>query len=328
MRIQHEHKDFQRFFVARSGVCRYGGHRPARFSRQATPSLADTMTSIADCLSMSQGVDRREATASSTFLSGDGDGYEAQMGRWSRQLAPLLIGFAGVTAAGRVLDVGCGTGSLAFALAQNPRIGSIHGIDFSPVYIEHARQQARDSRLVFQVADARALPFEDASFDHSLASLVLPFIPDVDGAMREMRRVTRSGGTIAATAWDTRGGLVIYRMFFDTAAVLDGNANERRAKACTRPATLQGGMAKAWRDAGLLDVEQDSLMIRMEFPSFADFWTSLDGKDGPYAEYLATLSAKKKAKLRDAVKAAYLDGDPDGPRSYAATAWAVKGKVP
>jgi hypothetical protein len=87
-------------------------------------------------------------------------------------------------------------------------------------------------------------------------------------------------------------------------------------------------MAKAWRDAGLLDVEQDSLMIRMKFASFADFWTSLDGKDGPYAEYLVTLSAKEKAKLRDAVEAAYLDGDPDGPRSYAATAWAVKGKVP
>jgi SAM-dependent methyltransferase len=282
------------------------------------------MTSIAAC----QSADKREATASSTFLSGDGDGYEAQMGRWSRQLAPLLISFAGVTAAGRVLDVGCGTGSLTFALVQNPRIGRVHGIDFSPVYIEHARQQARDSRLVFQVGDACALSFEDASFDHSLASLVLPFIPDIDRAVREMRRVTRSGGIIAATAWDTRGGLVIYRMFFDTAAVLDENANERRAKACTRPATRWGGMAKAWRDAGLLDVEQDSLMIRMKFASFADFWTSLDGKDGPYAEYLVTLSAKEKAKLRDAVEAAYLDGDPDGPRSYAATAWAVKGKVP
>jgi SAM-dependent methyltransferase len=282
------------------------------------------MTSIAAC----QSADKREATASSTFLSGDGDGYEAQMGRWSRQLAPLLISFAGVTAAGRVLDVGCGTGSLTFALVQNPRIGCVHGIDFSPVYIEHARQQARDSRLVFQVGDACALSFEDASFDHSLASLVLPFIPDIDRAVREMRRVTRSGGIIAATAWDTRGSLVIYRMFFDTAAVLDENANERRAKACTRPATRWGGMAKAWRDAGLLDVEQDSLMIRMKFASFADFWTSLDGKDGPYAEYLVTLSAKEKAKLRDAVEAAYLDGDPDGPRSYAATAWAVKGKVP
>src|SRR5258708_2722211 len=186
MRIQHEHKDFQRFFVARSGVCRYGGDRAARVSRRATPPPPGTMNRIVGCLSLSQGVDRREATASSTFLSGDGDGYEAQMGRWSRQLAPLLIGFAGVTAAGRVLDVGCGTGSLAFALAQNPRIGSIHGIDFSLVYIEHARQQARDSRLVFQIADARAWPFEDASFDHSLASLVLPFNPDVDGAMREM----------------------------------------------------------------------------------------------------------------------------------------------
>ena len=319
MRIQAEHKDFQGPSVARSGVWP---------PRQATTSLAGTMTSITACSSMSESAARKKATPSSTFLSGDGEGYEAQMGRWSRQLAPLLIGFAGVTAAGRVLDVGCGTGSLTFALAQNPRIGSVHGVDFSPVYIEHARQQARDSRAFFQVGDACALSFEDASFDHSLSSLVLPFIPDADQAVREMRRVTRSGGTIAATAWDTRGGLVIYRMFFDTAAVLDEAANVRRAKACIRPATRQGGMARIWRDAGLLDVEQDSLTIRMDFPSFADFWTSLDGKDGPYAEYLVTLDARKKATLRDAVAAAYLDGDPDGPRSYSATAWAVKGRVP
>ena len=267
-------------------------------------------------------------TTSSTFLSADGDGYEAQMGRWSRRLAPLLIDFAGVTGAGRILDVGCGTGSLTFALAQNPRVCAVQGIDFSPAYVEHARQRACDARVGFQVGDACALPFADASFDHSLSSLVLQFIPDADRAVREMRRVTRSGGTVAATTWDTRGGLVIHRMFFDTAAVLDPNAGERRAKACTRPMSRLGGLANAWNDAGLVDVVQDSLTIRMDYPSFADFWTSLDGKDGPYADYLGTLGAERKAKLRSMVEAAYLDGDSDGPRSYAATAWAVKGRVP
>lgn len=267
-------------------------------------------------------------TTSSTFVSADGDGYEAQMGRWSRRLAPLLIDFAGVTAGERVLDVGCGTGSLTFVLAQNPRIGAVQGVDYSPVYVEYARERAHDPRVGFQVGDACALPFADGSFDHSLSSLALQFIPDPDRAVREMRRVTRSGGTVAATTWDTRGGLVIFRMFFDIAAVLDPDANELRAKACTRPMSRSGGMANAWRGVGLVDVVQESLTIRMDYPSFVDFWTSIDGKDGPYAEYLGTLSAEGKAKLLGMVEAAYLDGDPDGPRSYAATAWAVKGKVP
>jgi 2-polyprenyl-3-methyl-5-hydroxy-6-metoxy-1,4-benzoquinol methylase len=58
---------------------------------------------------------------SSTFVSGDGDGYELQMGRWSRRLAPLFVNFAGITGTGSILDVGCGTGSLSFCLARNPR---------------------------------------------------------------------------------------------------------------------------------------------------------------------------------------------------------------
>jgi hypothetical protein len=125
-----------------------------------------------------------------------------------------------------------------------------------------------------------------------------------------------------------RGGLVYYRMIFDTAAMLDQNANERRARAYSRPMTRPGDVARAWRDVGLIDVVQDTLTIRMEFASFADFWAPAEGKDGPVADYVGTLSADAKAKLRDAVELAYLDGEADGARSYAATAWVVKGEVP
>ena len=97
----------------------------------------------------------------STFLATDGDGYELQMGRWSRRLAPLLVEFAGVVEANRVLDVGCGTGNLCLCLARNPAIGRVFGIDLSPAYVEHANR-AKDSRLSFEVGDACALPFADA----------------------------------------------------------------------------------------------------------------------------------------------------------------------
>src|SRR5215813_11519345 len=95
-------------------------------------------------------------SSSSTFLSADGAGYDLQMGRWSRRLAPLLIDFAGVTEAARVLDVGCGTGSLTFALADRSRARAVIGVDLSSEYIAHASKQSPDTRIVFEVADATA----------------------------------------------------------------------------------------------------------------------------------------------------------------------------
>src|SRR5947208_126192 len=83
----------------------------------------------------------------------------------------------------------------------------------------------------------------------------------------------------AAATWDTRGGLVFFRMFFDTAALLDPQANERRARVYTRPMTRPGELESAWRAAGLENIEAGTLTIRMEFSSFSDFWTPMEGKD-------------------------------------------------
>jgi len=264
--------------------------------------------------------------SSSTFVAVDGDSYELQMGRWSRRLAPQFVDFSKVLAGERVLDVGCGTGSLSFELAKNPKIASIHGIDFASVYIDYAT--SRGERVEFRVGDACALPFADKWFDHSLSSLVLQFIPDPERAVREMRRVTRSGGSVCATTWNTRGGLIIHRMFFDTASVLDPNGAVWRARTCARAVSQADGLAQLWRDVGLLDVIQDDIAIRMDYQSFDDFWTSLADKDGPYAEYVRTLDSKMRSMLLALIRAAYLDGEPDGPRSYMAVAWAIKGIVP
>ena len=267
-------------------------------------------------------------TSASTFVASDGDGYELQMGRWSRRLAPLFVDFAKAAEGMRFLDVGCGTGNLAFCLAQNPNTTSVQGIDLSAAYINRARAQTRDARVGFQVGDACALPFADRSFDHSLSMLALQFIPQAQLAVREMVRVTRSGGTVAAATWDTRGGLVAHRIIFDTAAMLESIGDEFRSRSCTRPMSRPGDLARAWRDAGLVDVTQDMLTIRMDFAAFADFWAPNEGMEGPTAEYFSTLTAHAQTTLREAVQRAYLDGEGDGPRSYAATAWVVRGRVP
>jgi SAM-dependent methyltransferase len=268
------------------------------------------------------------SVTSSIFMAGDGRGYERLMGRWSRRLAPLFINFAGISEGEHVLDVGCGTGSLALTLAQSPKMRSISAIDFSPIYIEHAKRLNSDPRVQFQVGDACALPFDDGSFDHCASLLVLAFIPQTEKAIREMGRVTRPGGTVAGSMWDSRGGLVFSRIFWDTAAMLHPRAVERRAQVFSRPMTRPGDLARAWRDVGFDDVTDDMITIRMEFANFDDFWSPMEGKDGPFAEYVGTLTTEEKSKLREALRSAYVDGEPDGARSYAATASVVKGRVP
>jgi len=126
-----------------------------------------------------------------------------KIGRAIRGVTPALS-----TGTGSILDVGCGTGSLSFCLARNPEIASVCGLDFSSAYVDHAKRRNHDARLDFQVGDACGLPFPNASFDHALSMLALQFIPQAGLAVREMRRVTRPGGTVAAATWDTRGGLV------------------------------------------------------------------------------------------------------------------------
>ena len=143
-----------------------------------------------------------------------------------------------------------------------------------------------------------------------------------------MRRVAKPGAVVGTAVWDARGGFVANRLFFDTAAALDAKAGERRAKNYTRPLTRPGELANAWQQAGFLEVTENLLHIRMEYTSFADYWAPFLGQDGPGAAYVNTLDDDERTRLEWAVRAAYLDGEPDGPRSYAALAWAVKGIVP
>jgi SAM-dependent methyltransferase len=267
-------------------------------------------------------------TTSSTFVAADGDGYEVLMGRWSRRLAEPFLDFAGSAPDETILDVGCGTGCLADALKRRGEFRRLVGVDFSPAYVAHAAARNTDPRVTFEVGDACALGQPDRSFDRILSLLVLQFVPRTEQAVAEMRRVARPGATVAAAVWDARGGLVANRMFFDTAAALDPKAAERRARNCTRPMSRPGELGRAWRAAGFTAVAETTVAIRMEFASFADYWAPYDGRDGPIADYVRTLGEVERARLREAVRLAYLDGEDDGPRSYAATAWAVKGVVP
>lgn len=263
----------------------------------------------------------------SSFTVHQASGYEQLMGRWSRRLAPKFIDFAGIAAGEKILDVGCGTGSLTFELAKSAVLAEIQAIDFSPVFVEAAKARNTDKRISFAQADATALPFADAAFDRSLALLVLHFVPETGKAVAEMARVTRPGGVVAAVVWDHLGGMPGMRMMIDTVAALSESGRQMRSRYCFQPMMQPSEMKRTFVEAGLADVTETELMIRMDYENFDDYWAPIAAGEGPLGKYVATLEASEKARVEAAVRDAYEAGRVDGARSFASVAWACKGVV-
>ena len=97
----------------------------------------------------------------SSFNVNQAAGYEQLMGRWSKRLAPLFVDFGGLADGERIVDVGCGTGSLTFALPKVANVREVAAVDLSPVFVEEAQRRNSDPRITFREADACALPFAD-----------------------------------------------------------------------------------------------------------------------------------------------------------------------
>jgi len=126
------------------------------------------------------------------FLATDPDVYEHFMGRWSARLAEPFLEFAGVKPGYRVLDVGCGTGTISLALAK--RGAKTVGLDVSEPYLAGARRLRSHPNVTYEHGDACHLQYSTASFDACVSTLAIDVIPEVDLVAAEMRRVTRPGG--------------------------------------------------------------------------------------------------------------------------------------
>ncbi len=266
--------------------------------------------------------------AHSTYYASDGAAYELFLGRWTQRLAAPLLDFAGFSSEGALLDVGTGTGSLAFAMAARWPERETLGIDIAAPYIAYAQSRTVGASPVFQLGDCARLPYRDGYFAGVAAQLVLNFMPEPLAAVCEMRRVTKSGGIVVAAVWDFRGGLVYQRLFWDTAAGIDPQAGAARDRLFSGPLALPDGLPSLFEDAGLNQIRRSSITIRMDYADFEDYWRPLLGGQGPVGIYVSKLSAELRCRIEEAVRGAYCSGAPDGERSLTATAWAVRGIVP
>src|SRR5258706_328698 len=94
-----------------------------------------------------------------------------------------------------------------------------------------------------------------------------------------------------------------------------------------RPMTRPNEMLAAWSDAGLRSVEQASITIRFEYENFSDYWLPIAAGEASLGKFALSLAPEQWAPLEAAVRNVYLGDEPDGPRSFATTAWACKGIV-
>lgn len=264
----------------------------------------------------------------SEFNVHNASGYEQLMGRWSQKLAPLFINFTGIADGEKILDVGCGTGSLTFALAKAANLDVIAAIDYSPIFVEEAIRRSTDPRIRIRQGDACALPYDANTFDRALALLVLHFIPEAGKAISEMRLVVRSGGVVAAAVWDHLGGMPGMRMIIDTVAALSEGGRQLRKHYCFQPVMQPGELKGTFIEQGFANGTEIQLMIRMDYQSFDDYWAPIAAGEGPLGKYVATLDAAERTRTDAAVRDAYEAGRPDGPRSFANVAWACRGIVP
>jgi len=256
-----------------------------------------------------------------------GVAYERFMGRWSRRLAPLLVTFAGVAGKDSVLDAGCGTGALSFAIGDMVPSARLTGVDPSAAYVRDAQARAPADRMRFLVGDARALEFRDASFDKTLSLVVMNFVPDPARAVGEMTRVTRPGGVVAAAVWDYGHGMEMLRVFWDEAVALDGASATASSDERNMPLCRQGELAALWRSGGLEHVEEQALEIEMPFASFDDYWLPFLGGQGPAGAHVAGLTDAARSALEARLRARLLAGQQDRAFTLRGRAWAVRGVV-
>jgi SAM-dependent methyltransferase len=256
---------------------------------------------------------------------GAGSPYERYVGRWSRVVAREFVTWLGVPAGRTWGDVGCGTGALVESILALAAPASVLAIDRSAGFLAEARRAIPDQRVRFEAADAADLPWERAACDATVSGLVLNFVPDAPAMLREMVRVTRPDGKVAAYVWDYAGGMQMMRHFWDAALeVSPGDAALDQAERF--PLCQPEPLAALFRDAGLHAVAVRPIDIPTVFQDFDEYWTPFLGKQGAAPTYLASLDHETRDRIREVLRARLT---PAGDRTIALTAraWAVQGTL-
>ena len=241
------------------------------------------------------------------------DAYMRFMGKYSEPLAARFADLAGVRQGQRILDVGCGPGALTAELASRVGADAVSAVEPSASFAAAVRE--RLPGVDVRQSPAERLPFPDDAFDATMAQLVVHFMADPVTGLREMGRVTRTGGVVAACVWDHAGGRGPLTAFWSAVRELDPGADDESGLAGVR----KGHLAELFAQAGLSGTRASTLAVSVRHADFDQWWEPFTLGVGPAGVYLASLAPDRRAALREQCRRLL----PAGPFEISATAWAA-----
>ncbi|MDT5095670.1 MAG: hypothetical protein QOH60_5033 [Mycobacterium sp.] len=241
------------------------------------------------------------------------EAYARFMGRYAEPLAQVFTAFAQVGVGDKVLDVGCGPGALTARLLS---VGAkVAAIDPSPPFIDAIR--ARFPDIDVRLGTAEEMPYDTAAFDAALAQLVVHFMTDPVVAVRQMARVTRRGGVIAACVWDGPTGALA--PFWNAVHEIDPEAEDEALLSGAR----MGHLTELFEAAGLRDVEEVPIAAEVVHPTFEEWWEPYTYGVGPAGDYVQQLDDDRRTGLASVAR----ERLGSGPFTVTANAWASRGTV-
>jgi ubiquinone/menaquinone biosynthesis C-methylase UbiE len=256
-------------------------------------------------------------------MTGAAEAYDRHVGRYGSQLASGLIEIAGVRRGVVVLDVGCGPGPLTAAVADVVGAQNVAAIDPSEPFVQACRRRVPGADV--RVGTGEQLPFADAQFDVVLAQLVVQLMDDPVAGIREMVRVARPGGIVAALVWDSTT-MPLLRSFWDAALAVApdvaGAIDDARRVGYARPDVL----ADLWQTSGLLEIETGALLVHADYDSYDDLFEPFTTGTGHSGTCYGSLDNHHQQQLRE--EAHRQLGAPSEPFRLTARAWSVRGRVP
>ena len=250
-----------------------------------------------------------------------GTAYDHFMGRYSRPLAVQFAAAADLSEGQTVLDVGCGPGALTGVLADRVGNQAVSAVDPSPSFV--AECAAGHPGVDVRFGRAEAIPFTDATFDRALAQLVLHFVSDPALAARELHRVLRPGGLVAACVWDGTDGVHMLGHFFAAARAVGAEIPE---EATTMPFSRSGEIVDLFAQAGFATLTETTMTVSTRYSDFDELWSGFLAGIGPAGAYCLSLSPPTRAKVRAAMFAGL--GSPAESFTLSAVARSVTGRVP
>lgn len=204
-----------------------------------------------------------------------------------------------------VLELAAGTGDLGYEVARHLGAdGRLISSDFSPEMLEWARRRANElgiGNAEFRVVDAERIDLPDASVDGVICRYGYMLVADPGAALRESRRVLRSGGRAVFATWAeperNPWGAIVGRVLVDRGAIPPPEPGQPGIFALSDPDRIRALVTAAGFDEPTIE----EMPVTFEYDSFDDYWDFVQTAAGAVANVLAALPRRERNAIRDAV---------------------------